>query len=74
MSVDKAKRKLPKAGDVCGNCQEFWQTQGLNPKRLVHVFDADGNPLATDSGIEVIVCPHCDGDLILKLDKHPQTT
>jgi hypothetical protein len=65
-----AKKPLPQAGEVCSSCEPFWTSQKMGPKYLVHVFDPEGNPLKTDSGIEIIVCPHCDGDLILRLDKH----
>lgn len=72
MSVEKAKKNLPKAGDVCRGCKDFWERQNppIQPRHMVHVFDADGNPLKTESGIVIVVCPYCDGDLILSLDKH----
>lgn len=66
MSADN----LSQAGQVCKGCKDFWEAQKIPPKYLVHVFDEDGNPLKTDSGIEIVVCPHCDGDVILRLDKH----
>jgi hypothetical protein len=64
------KHKLPKAGDLCTSCAKFWRAQKLNPKYMVTVFDADGNPITTENNLEVVICPHCDGDMILNLDKH----
>lgn len=58
------------AGSVCKDCYKFWAHQKLEPKRMVHVFHEDGRILETDNKkIPIIVCPWCDGDFILKLQK-----
>ena len=67
--MEKEEKQLAKAGDICESCAKFWRHQKLEPKRLVHVFDADGNVMQTEGGRDIVICPHCDGDLILKLPK-----
>jgi hypothetical protein len=69
MSARKRK-PLPEAGDICQGCSKFWLARKLSPKRMVTVFNADGDPIKTEKGLEIVVCPHCDGDTILRLDKH----
>lgn len=60
----------PQAGDICTSCSKFWNAQNLPVKYLVHVFDEDGNAILTEvKKDEIIVCPHCDGQLILNLTK-----
>lgn len=61
---------LPQAGEICESCRKFWESQNLQPKYLVHVFNSEGVEIRTDNEqLEIIVCPYCDGDLILKLEK-----
>lgn len=68
-SPNPKSKDFPKAGDLCQGCHKFWKQQGENPKYLVHVFDAEGNPVTTEGGVEIVICPHCDGSAILQLDK-----
>jgi hypothetical protein len=73
MSVKSDKvDKLPQPGAVCTNCQPYWRKRNLTPKYMVTVFDADGKPITTEIGIEIVVCPHCDGDYILNMNKTPE--
>jgi hypothetical protein len=66
---------LKDAGAFCESCYKFWAHQSLEPKRLVHVFDEDGEPMLTvQHGIPIVVCPHCDGDVILRLQKDTHGT
>lgn len=57
------------AGDICQSCIKFWRHQKLPGVMLQYVKDSDGRTVHTDGGTEVVVCPHCDGDAILKLAK-----
>jgi hypothetical protein len=62
--------KLADSGTTCEACKPFWTAQKLDPKLLVQVFHADGRPMLTEKKqIPIVVCPYCDGDLILKLKK-----
>jgi hypothetical protein len=58
-------------GEVCWSCEPFWEEEKLGPKRMVAVRNAKGDIITTrNHNIEIVVCPHCDGDLILKLAQH----
>lgn len=62
-----------KPGDVCETCKPFWLHQGMAPKRMVAVTNDDDQIMTTDvRGIPIVVCPYCDGDWILILDKKPR--
>jgi hypothetical protein len=62
--------RLADAGSLCASCYKFWAHQGLEPKRMVTVVHDDGRPMHTDAKhIPIVICPHCDGDIILKLKK-----
>lgn len=62
-------KPLAKAGDICQSCRKFWEHRKLPIKRLVEVPKADSTVAHTDHGIPIVICPHCDGDAILKLHK-----
>ena len=59
-SLAEAKANLAKAGDECETCREFWTSQGKRPRRLVAL------QTETDYGIEIVVCPYCDGSPIIR--------
>jgi hypothetical protein len=62
--------KVQDSGGFCQDCYVFWTHQSLEPKRLVQVFYEDGKPMLTEKKqIPIVVCPYCDGDVILKLHK-----
>lgn len=58
---------MGKAGEICQSCASSWKAQGLEPKRLRYVKAADGRIACTANGMEIVICPYCDGDAILKL-------
>ena len=60
---------LQQAGETCLSCKDFWEDQNLPAKRMVNVVDARGNVIKTDKGLPIVVCPHCDGELILRHKK-----
>lgn len=67
--------KLAESESLCYSCYKFWTHQGLDPKRMVHVFQDDGRVMVTEvKKIPIIVCPWCDGDVILKLSKDANVT
>lgn len=56
---------LPQEGDVCLRCQRFWEAMRMPPKQLV-ALRRDGEIIRTENkGIPLLICPHCDGTLIL---------
>jgi hypothetical protein len=62
--------ELKDAGSLCQSCYKFWTHQGLEPKRLVHVRYEGGDEITTENHqIPIVICPHCDGDVILRLSK-----
>jgi len=52
---------MQKIGDVCDSCRERWETQGKEPKVLVHVNRT------IQKSLPVPVCTYCDGDEIVKV-------
>lgn len=66
---DKPHGRLQLAGEFCLSCKDFWDSQKLPLKRMVNVHDAHGEVMTTDEGIPIVVCPHCDGELILRHKK-----
>ena len=69
MSVKSERDKLPVSGDLCQACHPYWRKRNMQPKYMVAVRNADGNTMMTTGGIPIVVCPHCDGNYILDLDK-----
>lgn len=60
---------MQEPGMACLSCLPFWKAQGLPPKILIALTKENGEEIATDGGIPIVVCPHCDGDWILRLPK-----
>lgn len=50
-------------GDECQSCKKFFEANGKPPKRLIAIPGK-----FTDFGIQVVVCPHCDGLPILTMN------
>lgn len=55
----------PEAGDICETCRERWEARNQPPKRLVAL------PTLTEVGLNVVVCPYCDGTPILQFASNP---
>lgn len=51
-------------GQVCESCRAFWKAQNLPPQRMISLGKS-----TEERGIEIVVCPHCDGDTILRLNR-----
>ena len=56
------------AGEPCESCRMFWEHQGLPPMTMVQLCDGD-EIVTTEGGIPIVICPRCDGDMILRLPK-----
>lgn len=63
--MEATNTKLAKAGDECQSCKPFWEARGKPPRRLIAVDDKTTEA----KGIQVLICPWCDGDAILSLNK-----
>ncbi len=69
MTTAQIKNKFPKSGDVCKSCYTFWHNQKLPPKILKSVLTSKGKPSYTETGIPIVACEFCDGQLIFTLPK-----
>lgn len=50
-------------GDECQSCKRFFESHGKPPKRLIAIPGK-----FTDFGVQIVVCPHCDGLPILAMN------
>lgn len=65
--------EINRAGQVCRTCYPMWAHQGLAPKYYLPVYDSQGQPSHTETGIPIVACPYCDGELIFTLPKKSAT-
>ena len=61
-ALQEPANPFQRPGEVCTSCQEFWTSQNLPPKHMVSL-----GSFTEEKAIEIVVCPHCDGDMILRL-------
>lgn len=62
-TLQQPENPFQKPGEICESCKEFWESQNLSPRTMVSIGkDTD------ERGIEIVVCPHCDGYTILRLN------
>jgi hypothetical protein len=54
-----------KAGDICETCLPRWKHRKVPGKKLVEL------PTPTELGLKVVVCPYCDGSVIVAFANKP---
>lgn len=69
--LSEPENPFQKEGEVCWSCQPFWDEEKSPPQHMVAVRNAQGDIITTrNHDIEIVICPYCDGDLVLKSAQH----
>lgn len=67
IAVAQPDKPFQEPGEVCRSCQDFWVSQGMEPKIMEQLMRG-GEMVTTERGTPIVVCGHCDGDVILRLN------